>query len=159
MDEPRVSTGNNQDEQGFVGRVRARAGEQLTTQKDRATNSIGTVAQAVRQSAHELRGQKQDGLAEYIERSADQLERWSVDLRNKDLGDIFRDAQAFARRRPAVFVGSAFVVGLIGARFLKSSPPTTEQPRRSWQQTGGPGKTFSTGDAIRGGLEPPPERM
>jgi hypothetical protein len=31
------------------------------------------------------------------------------------------DAQRLARRQPALFVGGAFAVGLLGARFLKSS--------------------------------------
>jgi len=29
--------------------------------------------------------------------------------------------QRFARKQPALFVGSAFAIGVIGARFLKSS--------------------------------------
>ena len=33
------------------------------------------------------------------------------------------DAQRLARRQPALFVGGAFALGLLGARFLKSSSP------------------------------------
>jgi hypothetical protein len=42
-------------------------------------------------------------------------------LRNKDVGELFQDAQRLARRQPVAFVGAAFVLGLVGARFLKSS--------------------------------------
>ena len=34
--------------------------------------------------------------------------------------------QRFARRQPAVFIGSAFALGLVGARFLKSSRQQNE---------------------------------
>ena len=33
-----------------------------------------------------------------------------------------RDAESYARRNPAVFLGSAFVLGILAARFFKSSP-------------------------------------
>lgn len=37
------------------------------------------------------------------------------------MGDLAREAQDLARRRPVLFIGSAFALGLLGARFLKSS--------------------------------------
>jgi len=121
---------------GIVDRVRDRAGAQLTTQKDMATDSIGTIARAVRGTTQELRDQHHDTLAQFVDRAADQLERWSTGLKNKDVTDLFRDAQQAARRQPVVFVGSAFAVGLIAARFMKSSAPhRSQQP--SWQRVGG----------------------
>jgi hypothetical protein len=36
-------------------------------------------------------------------------------------------AQRLAQRRPAVFVGSAFGIGLLAARFFKSSPPENHE--------------------------------
>ncbi len=106
---------------GLMGRVRDRAEAQLSSQKDRATDGIGAVAQAVRQSAQHLRDNHQDTIARYAEQAADQLERFSNGLRNRDVGEIVEDVQRFARRQPALFVGSAFAIGVIGARFLKSS--------------------------------------
>ena len=35
--------------------------------------------------------------------------------------ELLSDAQQLARRRPALFVGAAFAIGVLGARFLKSS--------------------------------------
>jgi hypothetical protein len=146
MDEPTEQRTSN-DEPGFVGRVRDRAGEQVTTQKNRATDSMKTIAQAVRRSAQELREGQQPGLAEYIERGSDQLERLSERLKNKDLGEMLRDAQTFARQRPAVFIGSAFAAGLLAARFLKSSSPTAGS-NRSWIQPGQAGVLRRTSPAI-----------
>lgn len=106
---------------GMTERLRDKASSQLNTQKDRATEGLGSVAQAVRASTKELREQHHDTIAGYVESAADQIERLSRGLRNRDVGELAREAQRFARRRPALFVGSAFAVGLVGARFFKSS--------------------------------------
>jgi hypothetical protein len=106
---------------GIMDRVRERATAQLSTQKDRATDGLGSVAQAVRQSTQHLRENKQDAIAQYVEKAADQIDRFSTQLRNRDVGELVNEVQRFARRQPALFVGSAFAVGVIGARFLKSS--------------------------------------
>ena len=36
-----------------------------------------------------------------------------------------RDLESFARRNPAIFIGAAFGVGFLVARFLKSTPPNS----------------------------------
>lgn len=115
---------------GMMSKVREKATAQLTSQKDKATSGLGTVAQAVRQSTQQLRNEQHDTLAGYVESAADQIDRLSRKLRDKDVGELFRDAQALARRQPAVFIGSAFALGLLGARFLKSSSRPDEDDRR-----------------------------
>jgi hypothetical protein len=106
---------------GIVGKVRERATAQLSTQKDRATDGLGTIAHAVRQTTGQLREDRQDMVAEYVEKAADQLERLSNTLREKDINELLQDAQRLARRQPALFIGGSFAVGLLAARFLKSS--------------------------------------
>jgi hypothetical protein len=126
----------NEKDMGIVERVRERAGAQLATQKDKATDGLGTIAQAFKRTTRELREQRHDTLAEYVERAADELERLSTGIRNRDIGAMFRDAQSMARRQPAIFVGSAFAIGLLGARFLKSSAPDRFPQQPSWQRYG-----------------------
>ena len=130
---------NNQSSgTGLMDRVRQGANTQLSTQKNRATDGIGNVAQAVRQTTQHLREQQHDTIARYVEQAADQLERMSDRLRQKDVGQLLQDAQQFARRRPAVFIGSAFAVGLLGARFLKSSRERNgSSGRNSYASTSG----------------------
>jgi hypothetical protein len=93
----------------------------LNTQKDRATDGLGSIAQAVRQTTGKLREDRQDMVAQYVEQAADQIERFSNSLREKDVSELLEDAQRFARRQPALFIGGSFAVGLLAARFLKSS--------------------------------------
>ena len=118
MRSPENRTGN-----GIVGRIRETAAAQLNTQKEKATEGLGTVASAVRESTQNLRSQQHDVAARYVEQAADQIERLSARLREKDITELLNDAQQLARRRPALFIGAAFALGLIGARFLKSSSP------------------------------------
>ena len=106
---------------GLMDRVRQSATTQLGTQKDKATDGMGSVAQAVRQTTQQLREQRHETIARYVDEAASQLERMSQRLRDKDVGELLDDAQQFARRRPAVFIGSAFALGILGARFFKSS--------------------------------------
>jgi hypothetical protein len=136
--EDRAATGTASSGSGFLGRVRERAGAQLTTQKDRATDGLGTIAQAVRRTTQELRQDQQNTAAEYVERAADQLDRLTERLKTKDVGELFRDATNLARRRPVIFVGSAFALGLVTARFLKSAPASGGRATSSWQRGGGP---------------------
>jgi hypothetical protein len=107
---------------GMVDRVKDTAAAQLSSQKTRATDTLGSVAAAIRQSSQPLRDNNQAMLADYAGKAADQLEQFSARLRERDLTELMDDAKRFARRQPALFVGIAFAAGVIAARFLKSSP-------------------------------------
>lgn len=111
----------------LIDRVRDSATAQLSTQKNRATESLGTIARAVRDTTEPLRNNQQDGIAQYVERAAEQIDRFSNQLRERDVKELIDDAQRFARRQPALFIGAAFAAGMLAARFLKSS--STASPR------------------------------
>jgi len=101
--------------------VRDTTYEQLGSQKQRATEGLGSIAQAIRSTSQQLRDSGQEKTADYVTRAADQLESWSNTLNQRDLEDLLQEVQRFARRQPALFIGTAFGVGLLAARFLKSS--------------------------------------
>lgn len=116
---------------GMVDRVRETAAAQLTTQKTRATEALGSVAAALRQSSQPLRDNNQATLADYAGKAADQLEQLSTRFRQRDLTELMDDVNRFARRQPALFVGAAFAAGALAARFLKSSPDGERRFRSS----------------------------
>ena len=94
----------------------------INSQKARAAEGLGNVAQALRQSGETLESKDpQTPLTQYIGSAADQLERLSGYLRENSVSDMVNGVEQFARRQPALFIGSAFMLGLLGARFLKSS--------------------------------------
>jgi hypothetical protein len=112
---------NNSAAKGVVDRVRASASAQLSSQKDRATDGLGSLARAIRESTHALRDNQQDTVAQYVEQAADRLDGLSTTLRELDMRQLLTDAEQFARRQPAIFIGASFMMGVLAARFLKSS--------------------------------------
>jgi hypothetical protein len=124
-------------QKSITDRVRESTGAQLSRQKDRATEGLGQVAQAIRQSTQSLRDQQHDTIATYIEQAADRLDRVSVQLKQKNIGELVQDAQRFARRQPALFIAAAFALGVTSARFLKSSSDQTRDEGTS-RSYGGP---------------------
>ena len=118
---------------GMVDRVKEQAAAQLSSQKERATDTLGSVATAIRQSSQPLRDNNQEMLANYVGQAADRLERFSAQLRDRDLNDLMSEAKQFARRQPAIFVGAAFAAGVLAVRFLKSSPGSSRhQSSERW---------------------------
>ena len=109
------------DASSLIDQVRDGATSQLTAQKGRVTDSLSSLARAVRTSTDSLRDNHQPVVADYVERAASQIERLSATLRDRDVNELVHDAQQFARRQPAIFVGAAFAAGMLAARFMKSS--------------------------------------
>ena len=94
----------------------------LSRGKTRAAETLSGVAQSLRFSGQQLREQQgQAAPGDYAERAAQQVERLSTYLQNTDVGQMVDQVEDFARRQPALFLGGTFVLGLLGARFLKSS--------------------------------------
>jgi ABC-type transporter Mla subunit MlaD len=101
---------------------------QLGTQKEHAAGSLDAVAQALRQSGDQLREKQQEPLAHLAGTAAERVEQFSSYLRHTDVSDMLRDVEQFARRQPAAFLGGAFTLGVLAARFLKSSSrPAADQ--------------------------------
>jgi gas vesicle protein len=105
---------------------RARSG--LDHGKARAAETLGSVAQSLRQSTQQLRDQNQQPASRILERVADRAERVSNYLRDTDVDQLIDRAEDVARRKPGLFLGGAFALGLLGARFLKNS--SRNQSRR-----------------------------
>jgi hypothetical protein len=153
-----TGSGTEQPSSGILNQVREKAASQLNEQKARATDSLGNVAQAVRQSTHHLREQQYDTVAQFVERAADQIERFSNHLRERDLNDLVSEAQHFARQQPAVFIGSSFAAGMLAARFIKATRPARSFDERGpsgYGVTGGGTDTaFNRGGALDRGVTP-----
>lgn len=93
----------------------------ITERKDMAATRLTSVAEALRQTGTQLRGQEEDWMARYSNQAADQVENFAGYLENHNVEDLVREAEDFARRQPELFLGGAFTLGLLVARFFKSS--------------------------------------
>lgn len=118
---------------GIIGGIQQKVSSQVDQQKNRAADGLGGIANAIRNASNELRNEN-EALAVYVERASDALRRWADQIRQKGVADMFDDVHTFAQRRPAVFVGGAFLVGLGLARFLKST-----SDRYDYERTGSEG--------------------
>ena len=110
----------------MVEQVRRTASTRLDQQKDQATGSLWSVANAIRRTGEELRDKDQGAIAQVTDKAAEQVERLSSFLGHRDVNQIVNEVQHFARRQPGLFLGGAFALGLLGARFLKSSSQSSQ---------------------------------
>jgi hypothetical protein len=101
--------------------AQAQAKSRLTTQKQRATQGLGSLASALDQTSQQLRQQGQESLAQYTAKAADQVEHVVGYLDQRDLNQLVGTAEKYARKHPVTFVAGTFAVGVAAARFLKSS--------------------------------------
>lgn len=111
--------------QQMAAETQHKLGDQLrsgfTSAKDRAASSLGTVARSLTETSQQVRQRDPEAPAEYVERVGQQLQRASEYLRDTDMDQLVDQTEDFARRQPAVFLGAAFAIGVLGARFIKSS--------------------------------------
>jgi len=120
--------------------ARERAGSSLGESKNQLADQIGGVAEALRRTTENLRSEDQGRIAGLTDTLARQVDQVSNYLRNKDARAMRYDLENVARRQPAVMIGGALLLGLIGARFFKSSE------RRRGRQWSGEGNYSRQGN-------------
>lgn len=129
------STPNDQGVQGTLEQVTSQAKQTLTDtvdgvkqqatskleqQKQHTAERLSGIANALRNTGQDLH-QQDETVAQYVDSFADQVERISGYIQNKDIGELFNDAQQLARRQPELFVAGALAAGFLVGRFFKSS--------------------------------------
>lgn len=134
-----------------LGQVRETANSTLADGKSQVANQVGTVSRAFHATSEHLRNEDQPELARLTETVAESIDRVSSYLTERDPGDLADDLEQFARRQPAMFLAGAFAVGVLAARFLKSSAPGSGE---TGSRDGGMGGEFgrpvgSYGDPMR----------
>jgi hypothetical protein len=122
------------------GAATKRATEVLDEQKGTVAGGLTTVADSIKQVGENLTSTEEpnkitETAAKYTNSLAEQIENISGYFERKDVRDMVRDVESFARRYPAYFIGGAVALGFLAARFLKSSSPK--------QLSGGTGRTFN----------------
>ena len=105
-----------------VGLVSTRLKSSLAQQKDHLATSITDAAQILKQNGDSFRSQGIGVFAgPYIDQAVNKLTEVGTTIQNKEIDEVIRDTENFARVQPAAFLGAATLLGFVAARFLKSS--------------------------------------
>ena len=123
--------------QGVVDDAKERAQAMAGEQKNLAAERLTGFASALRHASSDLDEQGQSVVSGFVRQAADGLEHFSGAMRRNDVDDLVGSIEEFARRQPAVFIGSAVLAGFGIARFMKSSSERRRGARcRVAQRTG-----------------------
>jgi hypothetical protein len=141
---------------GLIDQAKSTAGQAYGVAAEKATTKIEekktdlasgltTVADTIRQVSSTLKETDEqtgitDTAAKYSDSLAQQVEQISKYFERNDVRAMIGDVEDFARRNPAVFIGGAFALGLLAARFLKSSNPGQGSTRKFKNQNYGGNK-------------------
>jgi hypothetical protein len=124
-------------------RTRARLSEQFDSRSTGAGEQMTRTAGALRQTAQQLRGDRQAQPAQVLEVVADRVENLGQYLTANDGDRFVRDIERMARNQPWLIVGGGALLGFLAARFTKASST------RRYQANGGgaqrPALTAQTG--------------
>lgn len=109
-----------------VGAATKKAELAIEEQKTNLTSGLTSVASSLHQVSDNLRDTDEQTeitkmTAKYGDQLAQQIEHISDYFENRDPREMLKDVEGFARRNPEIFIGAAFTLGLLAARFLKSS--------------------------------------
>ena len=130
-----------------VDRVKDQATTRADQQRQTLASGFRSVAQAFHGMGEDLRDREESPGGQYGSKvghaAAAQVEKLANYLEGRDVRQVIRDVENAARRSPAMFLGGAFLVGLLASRFLKSSRPVPDftadypDPNRALPAPGG----------------------
>ena len=124
-------TANKQTLEQKTNQATQRVADKAQTGFENARNTVAqqmsSVAQAMSSAANKLKEQDQTGLSERVQQYVRKAENASQYLKDKSPREFKEDLEQLARDKPAWFLGGAFLAGILGARFLKSSEKNVDQ--------------------------------
>jgi hypothetical protein len=123
--------------------ARDRAGSTFTQGRQQAADQLGGIGSAFHRTSETLRGEDQARFADVADSVARQVDRVAGYLRESDGRTIARDLEGLARRQPARVFAGAFALGVVAARFFKSSTP---QYRKDFEEDAGYGRVHPGGE-------------
>jgi hypothetical protein len=112
----------------FVDKAKQNAQERVRSSvesgKSSAASTLAGVARSLTTAGQQLEGEG-SGARDIVQQTAQRIDQAAQFLKSAEIDDLVQRTEDFARRNPALFLAGAFVVGALGARFLKSSRPAS----------------------------------
>ncbi len=113
-------------------RLADKAQSTFATARTGISDGFSAVARAMGRASNQLSEEDQGGLAKQVQRYIGKAESAGQYVREVSPRQLKDDFDRFARERPAVVLGGAFILGLVAARFLKAS----DRDRPLWRGDG-----------------------
>lgn len=92
--------------------------EYLEERKGEAVETVRDLDQALRQTAQNI---EHPGMGRLVESLASEVERLAQVLESTGYDDIVASTHRVARQSPTLFLAGSFALGMVAARFLRSS--------------------------------------
>lgn len=110
----------------------------LDRQKDCAAERVSHIAEALRRTGENLQ-EEDETISHCTQMIAEKVEDMAAYLKDQDVRSLTVEARKCARRRPEIFLGGAFALGVIVSRFIKSSAEEEycAQDEADWQRADG----------------------
>ncbi|MEO7658983.1 MAG: hypothetical protein ABIV48_05155 [Pyrinomonadaceae bacterium] len=131
------------------GAVKTKAAATADDKKSEFTAGLAGVADTVRRVSDTIGdGDAKNPLteyaAQYTETAAKKLDNVAKYFDETEIRAMARDLESYARRNPAIFLGGAFALGVLAARFFKSTPPSATAAAAG--ASAGTGRSLDTGN-------------
>jgi hypothetical protein len=130
--------------------ARDSATSSLSQSRGQAADRITQIAHALRGTSEFLRSDHLEDVANLTDSLAEQVDRVSTYLRDRELAEFRDDVERLVRRQPAVAAGLALALGVLGARFLKSSQRAARSDGGRSFEDGESGDSYGMGAEPRG---------
>jgi hypothetical protein len=104
-------------------RAKDRVRQEIDRRSTDAGSQVRSVADGFRQAGEDLRKEGNPSIANVADTAADRIDGVASYLTESDADRLLRDLDALSRRQPLLVIAGAFVLGVVGARFLKASSP------------------------------------
>ena len=92
----------------------------VESNKAAGADAIASVARSAKSAADNFEKQSPQ-LASAVRSAAEGVERISMDIRDRSMGELIDSIGDFARRQPTAFFGCGILAGVVISRFLGSS--------------------------------------
>jgi hypothetical protein len=90
----------------------------LSSRKERLVEQLNDTAGALRETGAQM--DENNRSADLVRMSARKIEQLGGYLGSREIDDIMDDLQQYARSKPWMIMGGAFVLGIAAARFIKA---------------------------------------
>jgi ElaB/YqjD/DUF883 family membrane-anchored ribosome-binding protein len=108
----------------MAGQAADKVKDAVSDRKNAGADYVGSLAETIRRAGREFDTDLPIA-GKYIRKAASQVDNFADSIRTGDFNDLVRNAQSFARRQPAAFLGITAFAGFAAVRFLKSSSDTS----------------------------------